>query len=63
MDNDKNLVPENSVYQVRLIMDEQLKNIPTNVIRGIVHIEGEARSFARRIYDIGASVIIRESGF
>ena len=63
MDDDNNPVPENSVYQVRLIMDEQLKNIPTSVIRGIVHIEGEARSFAKRIYDIGASVIIRESGF
>ena len=33
------------------------------VVRGVVHIEGKAESFIKRIYRTVVSVLVRESGF
>lgn len=55
------LVPESSVYPLRLAV---LDPIPSDqVVRGVVHVEGARRSFAKRFYDLVASVLIKESGF
>lgn len=36
---------------------------PERVTRGIVRVEGEARSIAERFWRVAASVVIRETGF
>jgi putative peptide zinc metalloprotease protein len=64
----KSLVPETPVYRIRLQIrgehaDEEQELLPGKVIRGQVNIEGEAMSFAVRVYKIVASVLIRGSGF
>lgn len=60
-DDEGNLVPESSVYEVRISAEGQLPS--AQVVRGVVHVQGHRRSFARRTYDLVASVLIRESGF
>ena len=61
-DDDKELVPEESLYRIKFrILDEDVA-MP-RVVRGEMHIEGEARSFAFRTYDLIATVLVRESGF
>ena len=61
-DDEKELVPEDSLYRIKFqILDEDLM-LP-RVIRGEMHIAGEARSFAFRTYDLIATVLVRESGF
>ena len=56
------LVPEHSVYRV-ILQPATPMPAPDQVVRGIVQVEGEARSFADRIWRAVAAVLIRESGF
>ena len=56
------LVPEHSVYRVVLHPVEPMP-VPDQVVRGVVRVEGEARSIAGRIWRAFAAVMIRESGF
>lgn len=60
-DEEGELVPESSVYRIRLAVLNPIS--PDRVVRGVVHVAGEPRSFAKRMYDAVASVLIRESGF
>ncbi|NKB36758.1 MAG: biotin/lipoyl-binding protein [Gammaproteobacteria bacterium] len=60
--DDKELVPETSIYKIRFKPDGIDKVIP-RVVKGIIHIQGEPRSFAFRTYDLVATVLIRETGF
>jgi len=62
-DKDNHLVPETSVYRVKLDIQGESTQHPTQVIRGIVHVEGESKSFARRVYEIIAAALVRGSGF
>lgn len=55
------LVPESSVYHIRLAVLNPIP--PDRVVRGVVNVAGEPRSFAKRMYGLVASVLIRESGF
>ncbi len=55
------LVPEDSVYPIRL--DAPETKAPTQVVRGVVHIRGEARSLASAAFASAMSVWVRESGF
>lgn len=55
------LVPESSVYRIRLTVLNPIP--PDRVVRGVVNVAGEPRSFAKRMYGLVASVLIRESGF
>ena len=55
------LQPESSLYRVRLEMPGAA--LPPQVVRGVVHVKAEPQSFAKRGYDLVASVLIRESGF
>ncbi len=57
------LVPDKSVYRVRLTVSPVEDIRAESIIRGVVHIEGETESFIIRIYKTVASVLIRESGF
>lgn len=61
--DDQQMVPDKSVYRVRFnispVEDIEVKNI----VRGVVHIQGDAESFIKRVYKIVASVFVRESGF
>ncbi len=56
------LVPEHSVYRVILHPATPMP-APDQVVRGVVQVEGEARSFFDRIWRAVAAVLIRESGF
>lgn len=61
-DDEDELVPEKSLYRIKFdILDEGVA-MP-RVVRGEVHIAGEAKSFAFRTYDLIATVLVRESGF
>ena len=57
------LVPETSVYRIKLLINDKKKQTPNQVVRGIVHVEGEPKSFANRVYETVAAVLIRGSGF
>ena len=61
-DKEKGLIPEDSLYRIKFEPIDNHKLIP-RVVRGMMYIEGEARSFAFRTYDLIAAVLIRESGF
>ena len=61
-DKEKGLVPEESLYRIKFQPVNLQETIP-RVVRGEMHIKGEPRSFAFRIYDLVATVLIRESGF
>ena len=61
-DQKQKLVPEESAYWVRLIPDTTVP-IRDKVVRGVVYIYGKPSSFARRAYNLVASVLVRESGF
>ncbi len=61
-DDEKQLVPEKSIYRIRLELKGIKQTIP-RVVKGEVHIVGEPRSFAFRTYDLIATVLIRELGF
>lgn len=61
-DDQGRLQPDISVYRVRLDVAGDLPP-PAQAVRGVVHVEGNPRSFAGRLRDLVASVLIRESGF
>jgi putative peptide zinc metalloprotease protein len=62
--NDKQqLVPDKSVYRVRLTVSPVEDVRVENIERGVAHIEGKSESFLKRMYKIMISVLIRESGF
>ncbi len=58
---DGSLVPEDSVYPIRLAASEPTSQ--RRLLRGVVHIRGEARSFASAAFSTVASTLVRESGF
>ena len=62
-DENQRLVPEHAVYRVALEPLEPHDVTPDQVARGVVRLEGDARSFADRVYRAVAAVLIRESGF
>ncbi|MBL1142654.1 MAG: peptidase M50 [Proteobacteria bacterium] len=62
-DNNGELIPDKSIYRVRLKVSPVEKVNVENEMRGVVHIQGEAESFIKRMYKIVVSVFIRESGF
>lgn len=62
-DEGSHLVPEVSVYRIKLAIKDKNKQTPNQVVRGIVNVEGEPKSFAKRVYEIVAAVLIRGSGF
>lgn len=62
-DDKKQLVPDKSVYRVRFKVSAVEDIEVEQIIRGVIHIEGEAQSFIVRVYKIVASVLLRESGF
>jgi putative peptide zinc metalloprotease protein len=61
-DKENGLVPEGSIYRIRF-EPVNVNEVVPRVVRGQMHIKGEARSFAFRTYDLIAAVLIRESGF
>ncbi len=61
-DRKKGLVPEESLYRIKFKPVDIEKVVP-RVVKGVVHITGEPRSFAFRTYDLIATVLVRESGF
>ena len=56
------LVPDRTVYRVRLAVAEGHPAPVTRVLRGQVILRGEAISLARRIWRAALAVVIRESG-
>ncbi len=61
-DQEGNLFPESAVYRVVLdVNNHAFTN--TQVIRGLIHIEGEPKSLLERIRDFTVTVLIREMGF
>lgn len=61
-DQEGNLVPETSVYRVRLDT-EALDSPPRQVVTGAIRARGEPLSLFDRIYRQVAAVVIRETGF
>jgi len=57
------LVPDKSVYRVRFNISSVEDVSVEQIIRGVVHIEGETQSFLNRAYKLVASVLLKESGF
>ena len=60
---DGRLVPETSIYRVKFRISDQVVEAPDQVLRGVVHVRGEPRSFAGRLFESVAAVLVRESGF
>ncbi len=61
-DNKGNFIPETGVYKVTMEPTGQI--IKQNfVLKGVVHVEGEAKSFFARLSEATIAVLIRESGF
>ncbi len=60
---DNQLIPDKSLYRVRLGVSEVEQASVQQMLRGVVHIQGEAESFIKRFYKLVVSVLIRESGF
>jgi len=57
-DSNGKLVPETSVYRLQLAIDgKQVKS--DQVVRGVAHIQGQPKSFARRAYEIVAAAFVR----
>ena len=54
-------VPETSVYEAKFSVGAEHRS--AQVIPGVVHVQGEPKSFARRAFEIVATVLVRESGF
>ncbi len=61
--DEQQLVPDKSVYRVRFTISPVEHIRAEQIVRGVVHIQGESESFIERMYKIVASVLIRESGF
>ena len=62
-DKEGNLIPEKSVYRVRISISSVEKSLPDQEIRGVAQITGETQSLLGRIYDTTTAILIRESGF
>lgn len=62
-DESSQLVPDKSVYRVRFDISAVEDVEVDQIIRGVVHIEGETQSFIKRVYKSVASVLLRESSF
>jgi putative peptide zinc metalloprotease protein len=62
-DENQNLVPDKSVYRIRFTVSPVEDIKVENIVRGVVHIQGEAESYIKRMFKIIGSVFIRESGF
>lgn len=60
---EQQLVPDKSAYKVRFTISPVEGVMVDNVVRGVVHVEGETESFLTRIYKMVVSILIRESGF
>jgi putative peptide zinc metalloprotease protein len=60
-DEKGNLTPEASIYRVTLDVNHVGEEW-TQAVRGMVHVQGEARSVARQLWEHVAAVFIRESG-
>lgn len=63
LNQDNKIVPDRSVYRVRMAVSEVEKLRVDQDRRGVVHIEAESESLLVRAYKLVASVLIRESGF
>ena len=57
------LVPDKSVYRIRINISEVENVTSKQLLRGVVHVEGESESYFSRLYGLVVSVLIRESGF
>ena len=58
------LLPRQTWFELELAVENPPGNfLPSQVMRGTAVLDGEARSFAYRIFTQVASVLIRESGF
>tara|TARA_R110002072_G_scaffold178580_2_gene334641 strand:- start:22513 stop:24639 length:2127 start_codon:yes stop_codon:yes gene_type:complete len=62
-DESNRMVPDKSVYRVRFNISPVEDVFVEQIIRGVVHVEGETQSFINRAYKLVASVLLRESGF
>jgi hypothetical protein len=62
-DKRQQLVPDKSAYKVRFSISQVEDVSVDKMIRGVVHVQGEAESYIERMYKKVASVFIRESGF
>ena len=60
-DDQGNIKPESSIYRVTLDV-EDTDEPWTQVVRGLVQVEGESRSVVRQLWEHVAAVFIRESG-
>jgi putative peptide zinc metalloprotease protein len=56
------LVPDRTLYRVRLALAEGHAAPVTRILRGQVILRGEAISLARRLWRLALAVVIRESG-
>jgi hypothetical protein len=56
------LVPDRTLYRVRLALAEGHPAPVTRILRGQVILRGEAISLARRLWRFALAVVIRESG-
>ncbi len=57
------LVPDKSAFKVRFSVSAVEDVKVDQIIRGVVHVQGEAESFIKRFYKVIVSVLVRESGF
>ena len=60
-DAQNHTVPETSVYEAKFAVVDAIRT--NRVSLGVVHVEGEDKSFARRAFETAAAVLVRESGF
>ncbi len=60
-DDQGKIKPEASIYRVTLDVEDDGEPW-TQVVRGLVHVEGESRSAVRQLWEHVAAVFIRESG-
>ena len=60
-DDEGNIKPEASIYRVTLDVEDDGEPWK-QVVRGLVHVEGESRSVAGQLWEHVAAVFIRESG-
>lgn len=61
-DAEGNYVPESGVYRITLIPVEGEYHFGY-VLKGVVHVEGEAKSLLSRLINFVSKIVIRESGF
>ena len=61
-DTDGRLLPESAIYRVTLNPQPDTQ-YPNQVIKGLVHIQGNPQSLLARFRDIVVSVLIRKMGF